>query len=84
MTQSILRIATRESPLALWQAEQVAATLRSAHRGLHVELVPMTTRGDVYATMLYEFENNPARHYPKIVRFTSKDGGLTASYGRLE
>ena len=47
MNQTTLRIATRESPLALWQAEQVAATLRSAHRGLVVELVPMTTRGDV-------------------------------------
>jgi len=41
-----LRIATRKSPLALWQAEHVAARLRDAHPGLVVELVPMTTRGD--------------------------------------
>src|SRR6185312_16228070 len=41
-----LRIATRQSALALWQAEHVAARLRAAHRGLEVELVPMTTRGD--------------------------------------
>lgn len=41
-----LRIATRESRLALWQAEHVAARLRSAHPTLQVELVPMTTRGD--------------------------------------
>lgn len=41
-----LRIATRQSALALWQAEHVAARLRSAHTGLEVELVPMTTRGD--------------------------------------
>jgi len=41
-----LRIATRRSPLALWQAEHVAARLRAAHPGLAVELVPMTTQGD--------------------------------------
>jgi hydroxymethylbilane synthase len=43
---SPLRIATRESPLALWQAEHVAALLRQAHPGLEVELVGMTTQGD--------------------------------------
>ncbi|HUH90307.1 MAG TPA: hydroxymethylbilane synthase, partial [Lysobacter sp.] len=42
----ILRIATRKSPLALWQSEHVAAALRAAHPGLHIELVPMSTRGD--------------------------------------
>ena len=41
-----LRIATRKSPLALWQSEFVAARLRDAHPGLVVELVPMSTRGD--------------------------------------
>ena len=41
-----LRIATRKSALALWQAEHVAALLRAAHPHLAVELVPMTTRGD--------------------------------------
>lgn len=41
-----LRIATRKSALALWQAEHVAALLRAAHPQLGVELVPMTTRGD--------------------------------------
>ena len=41
-----LRIATRQSALALWQAEHVAARLRALHSGLAVELVPMTTRGD--------------------------------------
>jgi hydroxymethylbilane synthase len=41
-----LRIATRQSRLALWQAEHVAARLREAHPGLVVELVPMTTQGD--------------------------------------
>jgi hydroxymethylbilane synthase len=41
-----LRIATRKSQLALWQAEHVAALLRAAHPGLEVELVPMVTQGD--------------------------------------
>ena len=46
MSPSLLRIATRKSALALWQAEHVASLLRTAHPGLRVELVPMTTRGD--------------------------------------
>ncbi len=41
-----LRIATRKSPLALWQSEHVADLLRAAHPGLEVLLVPMSTRGD--------------------------------------
>jgi hydroxymethylbilane synthase len=41
-----LRIATRKSPLALWQTEHVAARLRAAHPGLQVDLVPLSTRGD--------------------------------------
>jgi hydroxymethylbilane synthase len=42
----ILRIATRRSALALWQAEHVAARLRAAHPGTTIELVPMVTQGD--------------------------------------
>ncbi len=41
-----LRIATRRSPLAVWQAEHVAERLRALHPGLTVELVRMSTRGD--------------------------------------
>jgi hydroxymethylbilane synthase len=41
-----LRIATRESPLALWQAEHVKALLQGLHPSATVELVPMTTLGD--------------------------------------
>jgi hydroxymethylbilane synthase len=41
-----LRIATRKSQLALWQAEHVAALLREKHPGLAVELVPLLTQGD--------------------------------------
>jgi len=41
-----LRIATRKSPLALWQAEFVKAELEKFHAGIAVELVTMTTKGD--------------------------------------
>ena len=41
----MLKIATRESALALWQARFVADRLRAAHPDLEVDLVPMTTRG---------------------------------------
>ena len=46
MPQQVIRIATRKSPLALWQAEHVAERLRAAHPGLATELVRMTTQGD--------------------------------------
>jgi hydroxymethylbilane synthase len=46
MSQEPLRIATRKSPLALWQAEHVAARLRDLHPGLAVEIVGMSTQGD--------------------------------------
>lgn len=39
-------IATRESQLALWQAEHVKARLMALHPGLEVELLGMTTQGD--------------------------------------
>ena len=41
-----VRIATRKSPLALWQAEHVATRLRESHPGLRVEILGMSTRGD--------------------------------------
>ena len=43
---NILKIATRKSPLALWQAEEVARLLKKYHPDLEVELVTMTTQGD--------------------------------------
>lgn len=46
MTIERLRIATRKSPLALWQAEFVKSELIAHHPGLEVELVTMTTEGD--------------------------------------
>lgn len=42
----VLRLATRRSPLALWQAEHVGALLKAAHPGLAVELVAVSTEGD--------------------------------------
>lgn len=43
---SLIRIATRNSPLALWQANYVKDQLLLAHRDLSVEIVGMTTKGD--------------------------------------
>ena len=45
MSNSI-RIATRKSPLAMWQAEHVTARLKALHPGLTVEIIGMTTKGD--------------------------------------
>ncbi|QHM96894.1 hydroxymethylbilane synthase [Kosakonia sacchari] len=47
MLDNVLRIATRQSPLALWQAHYVKERLEANHPGLTIELVPMVTRGDV-------------------------------------
>lgn len=41
-----IRIATRKSPLALWQAEMVGEKLKALHSGLRIELAPLSTRGD--------------------------------------
>lgn len=46
MSLKCIRIATRKSQLALWQAEFVGQCLQSYHPGLNVELVTMTTQGD--------------------------------------
>lgn len=47
MPKKKIRIATRKSPLALWQAEFVRAELERIHGNVSVELVPMTTKGDI-------------------------------------
>lgn len=47
MSENRIRIATRKSPLAMWQAEFVKAELERTHPGLTVELLPMSTKGDV-------------------------------------
>ena len=47
MNNTTVRIATRKSALALWQAEYVKAQLEHFHQNIIVELVPMTTKGDI-------------------------------------
>lgn len=47
MTNKVIRIATRKSPLALWQAEYVQQQLIAHHPDLRVELVTMVTKGDI-------------------------------------
>ena len=47
MSTTTVRIATRKSALALWQAEYVKAQLEYFHPGINVVLVPMTTKGDI-------------------------------------
>jgi len=46
VTQRIIKIATRQSALALWQAEYVATRLREVYPGIQTELVKMLTKGD--------------------------------------
>jgi len=46
LTTKIIRIATRKSPLALWQAEHVAARLKAFFPALETQLVTMVTKGD--------------------------------------
>lgn len=46
MSNKVVRIATRKSPLALWQAEFVRDSLIALHPGLQVEFVKMSTQGD--------------------------------------
>jgi hydroxymethylbilane synthase len=48
LSRQQIRIATRGSPLALWQAEHVSARLRAMHPGLDVSLLTMKTRGDKF------------------------------------
>lgn len=47
MLEKTLKIATRQSPLALWQANYVKDRLQQQYPDLTVELVPMVTKGDV-------------------------------------
>ncbi len=46
MSDQTIRIATRKSPLAMWQAEHVTAELKKAHPGLKFEILGMSTQGD--------------------------------------
>lgn len=46
MSDQTIRIATRKSPLAMWQAEHVAAQLQQLYPGINVEIIGMSTKGD--------------------------------------
>lgn len=46
MTIKTIKIATRNSPLALWQAEYAAELIEKTFPEIKTELLPMTTRGD--------------------------------------
>lgn len=46
MASEVIRIATRRSPLALWQADYVRDALLARNPGLTVELVGIATKGD--------------------------------------
>src|SRR6187402_256238 len=46
MKRKILRIATRQSPLALWQAEYIKQGLEILYPDLIIELLGLTTEGD--------------------------------------
>ncbi len=46
MGNTLIRIATRKSPLALWQAQEVARQLTSRYPSLNIEFVRMSTQGD--------------------------------------
>lgn len=47
MSVKLIRIATRESPLALWQAEHVGCELKKVYPNLTVELIGIKTQGDI-------------------------------------
>jgi len=63
MPEQTVRIATRKSPLAMWQAEHVAAELKKIHPGITVELLGMSTKGDriLDAQLLASFFANTDR-----------------------
>ena len=48
MSQKILRIATRQSPLALWQANHIREMLLKYWPTLQIDLLPMVTSGDKF------------------------------------
>ena len=60
MSSREIRIATRKSALALWQAEYVKARLEHAHPGLLVTLVPMVSRGDSVSVINVPFSTERA------------------------
>lgn len=89
---STLRIATRKSPLALWQAEHVAQQLKQHYPELTVELVPIVTQGDILAhtplskiggknLFIKELEIAMQQNAADIAVHSMKDVGVTLPEG---
>ncbi len=78
----VLRNGTvRDYATNLLNYDPSAAFPGSGQQGL-TGIVVDSVSGDVFAGMLYDFDSNPQTtndHYPKVVRFHSLDGGLTAA-----
>ena len=72
MAARTLKIATRKSPLALWQANFVKDRLEALHPQLQVELVPMSTQGDkILDTPLAKVGGvHPAARKPRCARLS--------------
>lgn len=51
MSAQILKLITRQSPLALWQAEQVKSQLEKYHQNICVKIIPKKTTGDKQQTV---------------------------------
>ncbi len=84
MATKTIRIATRKSPLALWQAYHVKALLEKAHPGIQVELNKMSTQGDKIldtplakiggkGLFVKELENSLYEHESDIAVHSMKD-----------
>jgi len=67
MSSREIRIATRKSALALWQAEYVKARLEAAHPGLLVTLVPMVSRG------IERLQRTPLGHFQLFLKGLNGD-----------
>lgn len=51
MSTQKIKLVTRQSPLALWQAQQVKSQLENHHKNICVEVIPKTTVGDKQQTI---------------------------------
>ena len=71
MTDKVVRIATRQSPLALWQAEYVKAELEKFHPGIKVELMGITTTGDALHDSPLS-KNGGKGHFVKELQFATQ------------
>lgn len=92
MTTKKIRIATRKSPLALWQAEFVQQQLKQAHPDIDIEIITMLTKGDIIldvplakvggkALFVKELENALLENRADIAVHSMKDVPITFPEG---